>query len=68
MMLLSIYLIFCQLQPGVAYKSVAYKKKCVFNENMNKIDSVSNEIHILGDFNINLSLMTPVFSQKRNIK
>ena len=27
--LLSIYLIFCQFQPGVAYKSVAYKKKRV---------------------------------------
>ena len=28
----------------------------VLNENMNKIDSISNEIYILGDFNINLSL------------
>ena len=27
--LLSIYLIFCQYQPGVAYKSVAYKTKRV---------------------------------------
>ena len=26
--LLSICLIFCQFQPGVAYKSVAYKKAC----------------------------------------
>ena len=25
-MLLSIYLIFCQFEPGVAYKSAAYKK------------------------------------------
>ena len=28
----------------------------VLNENMNKIDSISNEIYILGDFNINLPL------------
>ena len=28
----------------------------VLNENMNKIDSISNETYILGDFNINLSL------------
>ena len=28
----------------------------VLNEKMNKIDSISNEIYILGDFNINLSL------------
>ena len=27
--LLSICLIFCQFQPGVAYKSVAYKKACL---------------------------------------
>ena len=26
--LLSICLIFCQFQPGVAYKSVTYKKAC----------------------------------------
>ena len=26
--LLGICLIFCQFQPGVAYKSVAYKKTC----------------------------------------
>ena len=26
----------------------------VLNNNMNKIDSVNNEIYILGDFNINL--------------
>ena len=23
-------MIFCEFQPGVSYKSVAYKKKCVF--------------------------------------
>ena len=28
----------------------------VLNNNMNKIDSVNNEIYILGDFNINLHL------------
>ena len=28
--LLSFCLIFCQFQPGVAYTSVAYEKKCVF--------------------------------------
>ena len=28
--LLNICLIFCQFQPGVAYKSVGYKNKCVF--------------------------------------
>ena len=28
----------------------------VLNENMNKIDWIRNEIYILGDFNINLSL------------
>ena len=27
--LLSLCLIFCQFQPGAAYKSIAYKKKCV---------------------------------------
>ena len=27
-MLLSICLIFCQFEPGVAYKSVAYNKAC----------------------------------------
>ena len=28
-MLLSFYLIVCQFQPGVAYKSIAYKKACI---------------------------------------
>ena len=36
----------------------------VLNENMNKIDSISNEIYILGDFNMNLSLNDSNFSQK----
>ena len=37
----------------------------VLNENMNKIDSISNEIYILGDFNINLFLNDSyIFSQK----
>ena len=34
---------------------------------MNKIDSVSNEIYILGDFNINLSLKHSYFLDKKNI-
>ena len=37
----------------------------VLNENMNKTDSVSNKIYILGDFNINSSLNdTFIFSKK----
>ena len=40
MVLLSICLIFCQLQPGVAYKTVAYKKSVyvliAFIEKFNK--------------------------------
>ena len=37
----------------------------VLNENMNKIDSISNETYILGDFNINLSLNDSyIFSKK----
>ena len=35
------------------------------NENMNKIDSISNEIYIFGDFNINLCLnKSYIFSKK----
>ena len=35
------------------------------NENMNKIDSISNEIYIFGDFNINLCLNNSyIFSKK----
>ena len=38
----------------------------VLNENMNKIDSISNEIYILGDFNINLTLNdSNIFSNKK---
>ena len=38
----------------------------VLSENMNKIDSISNEIYILGDFNINFSLNDSyIFSKKR---
>ena len=41
----------------------------VLNENMNKIDSISNQIYSLSDFNINLSLnYSYVFSQKKNVK
>ena len=37
----------------------------VLNENMNKIDSISNETYILGDFNINLCLnVSYIFSKK----
>ena len=37
----------------------------ILNENLNKIDSISNETYILGDFNINLSLNDSyIFSKK----
>ena len=39
----------------------------VLNENMNKIDSVSNETYILGDFNINLSLNDSYIFSKKNM-
>ena len=38
----------------------------VINENMNKIDSINNEIYILGDFKINLSLNESfIFSKQK---
>ena len=38
----------------------------VLNENINKIDSISNEIYILGNFNINLTLNDSyIFSKKK---
>ena len=38
----------------------------VLNENMNRIDSVTNEICILGDFNVNLLLKySYIFSKKK---
>ena len=41
----------------------------VLNENLNKIDSISNEIYLLGDFNINLSLNDSyVFSKTKHAK
>ena len=40
----------------------------VLNENINKIDSISNEIHILGDFNINLSLIDSYIFSKKHVK
>ena len=41
----------------------------VLNENMNKIDSISNETYILGDVNINLSLNDSyIFSKKDYVK
>ena len=39
----------------------------VLNENMNKIDSISNEIYILGDFNINFSLNDSYIFTKKGI-
>ena len=39
----------------------------VLNENMNKIDSISNEIYILGDFNINFSLNDSYIFSKKGI-
>ena len=39
----------------------------VLNNNMNKIDSVNNEIYILGDFNINLHLNDSYILAKKNI-
>ena len=41
--LLSICLFFFQLQPGVAYKSVAYNKKSVYFQN--KIEKYILQIH-----------------------
>ena len=37
----------------------------VLNENMNKIDPINNEIYILGDFNMNLSLNDSYFFFKK---
>ena len=31
------YLIFCQFQPGIAYKSAAYKKKRVVEEDVSGV-------------------------------
>ena len=39
----------------------------VLNENMNKIDSISNETYILGDFNINLSLNDSYIFAKKDM-
>ena len=39
----------------------------ILNNNMIKINSVNNEMYILGDFNINLYLNDPYFLGKRNI-
>ena len=42
---------------GVIYHPLSQKIFLVLlNSNMNKINSVDNEIYILGDFNINLFL------------
>ena len=39
----------------------------LLNSNMNKINSVDNEIYILGDFSINLFLNDPYILEKKNI-
>ena len=39
----------------------------VLNNNINKIDSVNNEIYILGDFNINLYINDSYILAKKNI-
>ena len=39
----------------------------VLNNNINKIDSVNNEIYILGDFNINLYINNSYILAKKNI-
>ena len=40
----------------------------VINENMNKIDSISNNIYILGNFNINLSINNSYIFSKKLVK
>ena len=39
----------------------------VLNENINRIESINNEIYILGDFNINLFLNDPYIFSKQNV-
>ena len=72
--LLIFWLIFLQFKPWVAYKRIAYKKACnqsdflkSLNRNMSKIDSISNEIYILFDFTISLSLNDLHFLKKKII-
>ena len=38
------------------------------NENMNKVDSISNEIYILRDFNIDLSLNDSYIFPKKHVE
>ena len=38
------------------------------NENMNKVDSISNEIYILRDFNIDLSLNDSYIFSKKHVE
>ena len=40
----------------------------VLNENMNKIDSINNEIYILGDFHINFFLNDSYISSKKSMQ
>ena len=53
---------------GTIYRSSSQSNFLeVVNENMNKIDSISNQIYILGHFNINLSLNDSYISSKKNM-
>ena len=45
----SFYLIFCQFQPGVAYKSIAYKKACIAK----KLAKEHNVLNFIVYFNFN---------------
>ena len=40
----------------------------ILNDNMNKIDSLNNEIYILGDFNINLYINDSYILAEKNLK
>ena len=51
-MLLSICLIFCQFQTGVAYKSVAYKKAC----SLAIFESIENNDPVALAFTLNTRL------------
>ena len=56
-MLLSFCLIFCQFQPDVAYKSVAYKKACISQDKF--LDLFNLVLKIISDtFDSNFSQQT----------
>ena len=48
-MLLIFCLIFCQIQPGVAYKSVAYKKACISTCHDDVTNRIVKDIGIGGE-------------------